>query len=214
MINLMKEYWGELAQEYQIDTEGYYVTDELFHSGVYLEIEMDEEYLDWEIQNIESWIDEARKDYVDRTRRFAEIKMADQNIYRKHFPAPGWSNESVQERSSSGVSLFYGDVSVSELMDLLWESLACTCPGECKESLSACDGPWRRLLSAPHLKLFVQAQREIGASHGQPTEYVCFDFDCATPLVHAYPIGRNEIPVGEILVPHVYAKTWKDAYIS
>src|SRR6266404_5071261 len=104
MMNLMREYWGEFVLAYQVDDEGLYVRDDLFRNGIYLEIERDDEILDCQIRNIESWIEKAREVYIERTRRLAQLKMADQRDYPKHFPGPRWTSQQVEERSKSGVS--------------------------------------------------------------------------------------------------------------
>jgi hypothetical protein len=214
IINLMREHWGEFVRAYQVDDEGMYVRDDLFQGGVYLEIETDDEILDWQIRNIESWVEKAREDYIEQTRRLADLKMADRQVYDKHFPKPTWTNKQVEEASPAGVSYFYSNVTVDDLMDLMWESLPCRYREECAASLTTCDGLWRRLLLEPQLRLFVQAAHDLGASNGKPTRYACFDFDLNTPQVHAYPVGEDEIEAGKVFAPHIYPRTWKDQYVA
>jgi hypothetical protein len=214
VINLLEEYWGEFVQAYEVDHEGGYVRDDLFDNGLDLETEEAEEYLDWQIRNIETWIDRAKRDYIEQTRRFAQLRMADRKTYGKHFSLPGLTTARVQQQSSSGISKFYSEITTEELMDLMWESLPCRCPWECSENPLGCDGPWRRMLVVPQLRIIVQAEKQIGGSYGKPTEFVCFDLDCNTPLVHAWPVSQTEIGGQEVLAPHTYPKTWKDLYVG
>lgn len=125
IANLLDEFWGEVARGYQVDSEGEYILDDLFIEGFELDAEEDEEYLDWQIVNIESWIEEARQDYIERTRRFKDLRMADRRKYPKHFAPAKCTKAQVQQESLSGVSIFYSDVNTDDLMDLVWDSLPC-----------------------------------------------------------------------------------------
>lgn len=208
--NLLTEYWAELVLDYQVDCEGEYIDDDLFSSGIILEIEQTKEVLDSQIVNINSWIDEARREYVKRTRRFAELKLADRTIYPKHLLRKAVSREDVREESSSGVSFFYPEISNEDLMSFVWDSMVCACKEECDE---ACEGPWRNFLQAPEMKLYAEYSEPLGASHGQHTAIVRFIFDSSTPLVHAHPITAAEAE-GRIIVPHKFPMTWKDSFVS
>jgi hypothetical protein len=210
LANLLDEFWGEVVREYQVDSEGEYVWDDLFIEGFELDAEEDEEYLDWQIGNIEYWIKEARQDYIERTRRFKDLIMADRKKYPKHFPSAKWTKAQVQQQSLSGDSVFYSDVSIDDLMDLVWDSLPCSCSRECAED---CNGPWRQLLKLDHIKLYVEAEEPMGASKGEETQFVCLDFDCNTPEVHAYPVTRDEIQ-SQIIRVESRGGTWKDLFLG
>lgn len=210
LANLLDEFWGEVVREYQVDSEGDYIWDDLFMEVFELDTEEDEQYLDWQIVNIESWIEKARQDYIERTRRFKDLKMADRKKYPKHFAPAKYTKAKVQLASSSAISMFYSDVTADDLMDLVWDSLPCSCSRECDEN---CNGPWRQLMKLDHIKLYVEAEELMGASRGEETRFVCLDFDCNTPEVHAYPVTRAEIE-SEIIRLEPTRGTWKDVFLG
>jgi len=210
LANLLDEFWGEVVRGYQVDSEGEYIWDDLFEAGFELDAEQDEEYLNWQIVNIESWIQEARQDYIERTRRFRDLRMADRRKYPKHFAPAKYTKAQVQEESLLGDSIFYSDVNTDELMDLVWDSLPCPCSRECAAD---CNGPWRQLLRLDHMRLYVEAEEPMGASKGDETQFLCLDFDCNTPEVHAYPVTRDEIQ-SQIIRVESTGGTWKDLFLG
>lgn len=208
IANLLDEYWGEVACEYQVDDEAAYITDDLFIGGFDLDTEEDQDYLDWQIVNIESWLEKARHLYMERTRRFRELRMAERSDYSKHIPLVKMTKTQVQQESILGDSLFYSSVKTDDLMSIVWDSLPCSCSERCPED---CAGPWRLILASDHLKLYVEAEEPIGASHGEETQLICLDFDCNTPIVHAYPITKAETR-SEIIRVGLTSNTWKDSF--
>jgi hypothetical protein len=208
--NLLNQYWSEFVRDYQVAGEGEYIYDDLFCNGIDLEIELHREVLDSDIINIESWIERARDEYKECTRRFFDLKVADREIYPKHLVNKIATRPEIIEASRSGRSFFYSEISNEDLWDLVWNSIVCHCQRECDEN---CTGPWRKFLEVTEMKLYVECEHPIGASGGRETSVVRLIFDSSTPLVHAHPITEEEAG-GRVIVPHKFPKTWKDSFIS
>jgi hypothetical protein len=208
--NLLHEYWAEFVLDYQVDCEGEYIDDDLFGFGIMLETESRQPVLDSQIINIESWIEQARKNYTERTRRFAELTIADRETYSKHLLSKNVTREEILRASTSGRSLFYPEILNEDLIDLAWDSMVCLCREECDED---CDGSWRRFFEVSEMKIYAESLEPVGACYGKETSIVRLIFDASTPIVHAHPITEAE--AGErVISPHKFPTTWKDTFVS
>jgi hypothetical protein len=176
----LEKYWQEIAASC-LPWPGEYFAG-LFHP-VDFETEAEED-LSRDLPQITAWIERARPIYIDRTRRFRDMKFADEEIYRKHFPANNLSTKQIRAESGRGkfVSKFYRGVTPERLQDVMWTILG---------------DYWRQLLDLPAANIYVDALTVIGASRGHDTSWIHFDVDLSTPQTHAYPILQSEIPKGE-----------------
>ena len=65
--------------------------------------------------------------------------------------------------------------------------------GEDAEGSSADDMPlWDKLLNDDNSRIAFRCTGPIGASDGAATEYICFELDATTPIVHGYPVTQGE----------------------
>lgn len=130
-------------------------------------------------------IDAAREEYRSLTRRFFMMRVATEGEWGKHYTSKGDDRKTIIKRTSAAKkedgSLFYPEVTPKMLLRVLWDML---------------EDRWRELLGTNHVRLWVDVMERIGASAGQETELVCFDIDLSTPLAHAFPVLKADMPVG------------------
>lgn len=177
----MKWYWHEIAKQCEVDGEAFYigVLYPTMEDGdlSFMYEEGDEERMRSDLKNIETWIQNARSQYIEKTRPIAEMKMATNKDQQKHYPLPSLSASKIRDKTNNGASLFYNGIQAA-LPKLLWSVLE-----EC----------WREVVDTKHFKIYVDCINVIGASHGQDSRHALLDMDCSTPITHAYPVTEQEI---------------------
>jgi hypothetical protein len=51
---------------------------------------------------------------------------------------------------------------------------------------------WEKLMNDTVSRIAFRCNGPIGASGGEPTDFICFELDAATPIVHGYPITEDQ----------------------
>jgi len=128
------------------------------------------------------WIKAARKEYEEKLGALSRIKVADASVQRKHFRPANVSTEQRLKKSKDGASILSPQIE-SRLEEIVWACID--------------DNNWKRIALEHFKYLYVEYPSVVGASRGRATNFLKFDFDLSTPVVHAYPILRSEIPAGE-----------------
>jgi len=77
----MNECWYDVCRKYQVDMELRHVSDVTYF---YASIHDDEITADR--INVKTWIEKAKREYLDIVRRFQKLKMATSQDQKKHFP--------------------------------------------------------------------------------------------------------------------------------
>lgn len=147
--------------------------------------------------NVHLWKEVARNQFLAAVRRFTALRYASRQKYGKHLPPPGswpgarWIEEESRRR---GISIFYFDIPEEEalvafLHGIFW-------------SFAAHEGDfgvapevrklWEKVLNDANSRLCFRCSGPIGASRGSPTDFICFELDATTPIVHGYPISEEE----------------------
>ena len=143
--------------------------------------------------NVRLWKDAARDRFLTAARRFTDLRFASRQDYGKHFPPPGpWRGARWIEEESirRGISIFYFDIPeeaalIAFLHGIFW-------------SFSAYEGDlgvdpataklWEKLLKDNNSRVCFRCSGSIGASGGVSTQFICFELDATTPIVHGYPV--------------------------
>jgi hypothetical protein len=175
--------------------------DEVYHIGLHgwvseLSEESDSELRAMQI-NINMWKGTCHNQFLSAIRRFTELRYASRKEYTKHLPPPGsprdagWIN---QESKKRGVSLFYYDIREDEMLTTFLHAIFDAFSGS--EDLPglppAEQALWDKLMTDSNSRIAFRCGGSIGACDGVPTEFVCFELDAVTPIVHGYPITENE----------------------
>lgn len=182
--NHMSMFWKTICEKYQVDMEANYInTDEILLDGdLHLEIfGDDEDFIRGECMNIRSWIDGATKEFIDKARRFRDLRMASPQDHGKHYPKAFMNDKQIKEfTKQKRISLFYKQISFEWLERVVW-------------AIIVDEEKWQEMMYVYKCKFFVDCMCVIGCSAGKEASNICFDFDLSTPIVHAYPVLKNGI---------------------
>ncbi len=200
LITELQYHWKDITKDFEVREELRHIhylyydpSDEDAFLDPYINIDEPDSTLDspeelkQELINIAGgpldtgWIGAARKRYAEEVGVYTRLKVADDSVQSKHFLPANVPNEKRLAKSLRGGSVFYTKAQ-SELSHILWECL---------------DGfNWRSIAIEGEKYLYVQYHSVAGASRGSETQFIKFDFDLSTPVVHGYPIPQSEIPEG------------------
>jgi hypothetical protein len=135
----------------------------------------------------------ARDKYRKLTRRFFEMRVADERVRKKHYTSKNDERNAIVSRTRGGNkkdgSLFYPEVTPEMLLRVIWDLL---------------EVRWRDLLNTTHVRLWVDVMERIGASAGTETKLVCFDLEFSTPLAHAFPVLKADKTTPDDADPWLY----------
>jgi len=148
--------------------------------------------------NVHLWTESARKQFLVAVRRFTDIRYASRQQYGKHLPPPGpfpgrrWIEDESRRR---GISIFYFDIPeeatlVAFLHGVFWSFSAAG--AEEFGVASNAEKLWGKVMSEANSRVCFRCSAPIGASRGAPTNFICFELDATTPIVHGYPISEEE----------------------
>lgn len=144
--------------------------------------------------NIRSWIQSAADDYIERTRRFWNLRMLNTNEYQKHFPFKEHSRQQLKDLSSkSKISIFFPGASPDLHYWALISGLdSIAAPDTSDEGGSARSALWNNILTCKDIRIAFQAKCPIGVVGQIETPYISFDINASQLLAHAYPVTEQE----------------------
>lgn len=191
-------FWKDIAKKYDVDDETRHVHNMYYQESdpdadFDPEIDINDEHstgddletLRAELRNIAGgpveggWIELARKEYKQLVDPLVRLKIADDNVYKKHYLPANILTEQRLKLSKQGTSFLYAETEPL-LERIMWWTLD--------------DGNWRRILFDGQRFLYAECPNAVGATKGLETRFLKFDFDISTPQAHAYPIAESEIP--------------------
>jgi hypothetical protein len=182
--------WRDTVEKYAVDSEPNFL-----HPWESLNDESDD-YLKPMHINVQTWAERAREEYCSLVFRFTHLKYASREIYGKHAPPPGSPTPGQIDilSAKTGISRFYKDIPADFMLSAFLHGIFFHFDAEGV----LFDGPirdnatWGRLLHDPNCRLIFRSPCPIGATSGRPTQHLCFELDASTPIVHGYPISKNE----------------------
>lgn len=196
--------WYAECHSRQIDREASFIFSNesfLVEEGLPPLLEGDEEDFRRHLTNLGSWINKARHDYLEVTRRLSLLSAVGRAEYRKHYPQKAASMETARAESLTRNASVLRSELTPELQELfMWEALddvVCSYMAEKHytevfEDPAAARSHLLALLDRHNLKISVNFCHDIGASTGVFTPYGRIDIDFSTPQFHIYPIGKEE----------------------
>lgn len=128
------------------------------------------------------WIESAREEYEHLVGQLSRLRMANDSDYRKHFLPASVSLERRKQLSLSGISYIHHEIE-DQLAYFMWWSLM--------------SDNWRKVFHEGKRFLYIQSRVPCGVTSGNETHFLKLDFDTSTPLVHAYPVLKEEIHAEE-----------------
>jgi hypothetical protein len=146
--------------------------------------------------NVRTWRDHARAEYLSRTRWLQNLRYAERADYAKHQPPPAASTTSVAELSvKDGISKFYKNIPANIMLEAFLHGLFFHFgPRDLMDLGSPIvdQAFWDALMDNTHSRVAFWSSDAIGAVEGHPTNFLCFDIDASTPIIHAYPVSEAE----------------------
>jgi hypothetical protein len=149
------------------------------------------------LYNVRLWKEGARNQYLAAVRRFTDIRYASRLEYGKHVPPPGpWPERQWIENESQkrGISIFYFDVPEEAALEAFLHGIFWGIPAHENEFGVAPEAGklWDKVISNTSSRICFRCSGLVGASGGVSTEFICFELDATTPIVHGYPISEDE----------------------
>jgi hypothetical protein len=149
------------------------------------------------LHNVRLWKEGARNQYLAAVRRFTDIRYASRQEYGKHLPPPGprldrqWIENESQKRE---FSIFYFDIPEEAALGAFLHGIFWSFPAYETEFGVAPEAEklWKKVINDATSRICFRCSGPIGASRGAPTEFICFELDATTPIVHGYPISDDE----------------------
>jgi hypothetical protein len=205
---LDSDLWTPSLQNIDDDGRVDYVEDPLDTVARAIDTEDSDDLLAVASDELQQWIEKAREDYRQRTRRFT-IKVLTQAADQKHFTAQGKSREAIRAMSLDGDGRFYPEITPAILQLALWDLLLLrfdeyvgdvdqfvldeTLKTEASQPRRPTIPTMATCVAPDHVRHDLDARMVIGASKGQDTSIVRFDLDFSTPHAHGYPVRRSDV---------------------
>jgi hypothetical protein len=149
--------------------------------------------------NVRTWLEAAKREYCALTRRFWDLRYVERDDYSKHLPPLGSDgNPQLVEIASKkdGISKFYQtippDVMLTAFLQGIFFHFDQDIIGVDRDAPIRDEGLWAKLLYSEKCRIAFRTVGPIGASNGFETEFICFELNASTPIVHAYPISSDE----------------------
>lgn len=189
----LEQLWASTVERFAVDNEARYVGDEVSLEGL-----SDDRLQSMQI-NIRTWLASAQAEYRGMTRRFWALRFAGRQEYSKHLPPLGAGGDPKLIEISTkkdGISRFYqtipDDVMLSTFFEGIFWQFGYDGIGLDETSSLRDEGLWTRILRDENCRIAFQTVGHIGASNGFPTNFLCFELNASTPILHAYPIPEDE----------------------
>lgn len=208
LVTELNWFWKNVTKNYEVDNECRHVyvlyydpLDDECSLDYDIDIENpdadgdDPDVLRSELKNIiggpleSGWVKAARDEYEAKVGALSRLKVADDSVQSKHFLPANVPLEERLKRSKTGASILHPEIE-PKLQEIMWSCLD--------------DYYWKRIALEGAKYLYVEYPWAVGVSRGVETKFLKFDFDLSTPVVHAYPIPKSEIPEGELAVFYDY----------
>ncbi len=183
--------WKEVLEKHVRGPEGRYVGAE------FMLFELDKEEKEEEIKplwaNIRLWRAAARNEFCEQLRRFVDLRYASREEYAKHLPPLGASVTQDRIDADSlkrGVSIFYRDIPPDDALRAFLNAVFWSFSDD--DLTSGERKLLDRLLREDNARICFRCIGLIGSAKGGATDFVCFELDAMTPIVHAYPVSEAE----------------------
>jgi hypothetical protein len=183
----LNKLWLDTVAKYEVDQESCYLGFEELS-------DVDDDELRQIQINVRSWGDRAKRDFLARTRHFTDLRYATRAEYGKHLPPLGGqlSPAEIQARSRKGPSLFYREASAKLMLEafvhgIFFHFLVDEISGKVTDEVL-----WNKLLHDEHTRIAFKCPNDIGATDGISTQYLAYEFNASTPILHSYPISPAE----------------------
>lgn len=195
-------YWYAIVKENDVDCEASLLEwMDWKNPSFFASMLDDHEMVRIEI-NIRTWIDRAKSHYLQKVRRFCELKVAEMEDYSKHYVVGDFDDESVCAISRRrGEGVLFPRINSKVQLSMIWSVLGArmnevlagekpleyaTTPNVLKDLLDL------HLFDTNNLKLVAEFPINIGAVSGLATRYCVIKIDCTTPIAHIHPITEIE----------------------
>ena len=146
------------------------------------------------LANIELWKKACHDEFRSKLRRFTDLRHAAREDYAKHLPPPGRPRDPAwieTESAKRGNSLFYCDIPEADLLTAFLHGIFFAF-SDAENLSTAAESLWYKLLNEDVARIAFQCGVPIGATDGDSTEYICYELEAATPIIHGYPIAKAE----------------------
>jgi hypothetical protein len=136
----------------------------------------------WDLDNLASWIDKSRLYFLNYSRHIIKMHIHYKDGKKtKHWPQTLRTNDIVIDKSNDGESLFLLHVTPMLLQEWLWKLMG---------------KYFDEFLDKKTELFYIDADTEIGASHGELTRFLRFRIQYDPPVAHGHPITEKELPSG------------------
>lgn len=177
MHELLERLWMEECVANEVDNEAQYTLVE--DDGFQRVDESDIPGLRAMLINMKTWHPRVSEAYKKRTRRFAELRLADQFDYGKHTAPARMTDEQVVSKTRDGSrSLFFNRIRTDTLEGAMFFAVV---------------ERWKKVRDEDDTRIFVDVGSAVGASRGTATSCLAVEIGTSTPIGHAYPVGQEEL---------------------
>jgi hypothetical protein len=169
--------WRKIAKEFSVDREWYYIHEEDDEQDFELREELITELQPIAI-NINYWINEARKKFLDMTKPIQCI-VADEKVYAKHLLRKPTSTEKIIKLClRTKTSFLFAEITGQMIQDIL---------------LYAGEQYFEGIVYKRNLRISALCNRLVGVTdRGEITKYLLIDIDGDNAIAHAYPCSYFE----------------------
>ena len=133
-----------------------------------------------ELDEIKSYYERAKSEFFEYASIF-EWKVASRFEYPKHYPLKSEKCVDIKKRTEQddSPSLFYPGITDKELDWVL---------------ILIMDDAFWELAKKETYRMAVDCICVVGASKGEDTDHIYFEFNRSSKIAHAYPVLKREIP--------------------
>jgi hypothetical protein len=188
----LDDLWHKLLSQHVRGDESLFVGPDFLLS--FLSDESDDE-LRAMLANVSLWKKSCHDEFRSKLRRFTELRHASRDDYAKHLPPRGRPRDPAwidKESAKRGNSVFYCDIPEDDLLTAFLHGVWSAFSDADDFCLPGARALWHKLLDDDVARVAFRCSAPIGASGGQPTEYICYELEAATPIVHGYPVAEAE----------------------
>jgi hypothetical protein len=195
--------WFKVVQEHKIDSEELLLSshdwepDEVFILNIYAD-----SAITWPMEQVESWIEAARRGYEKRYGRFRRLRVASRTVYPKHLCHPDATDAQVARQSvRTGDSALYPRISELLQTRFLWTAISKIWMERVRpyEDDSALLIDSARVVEEfdvafplSTLRIPLETDHPVGCVLGRPSRFLVVEVNFSTPVAHIYPISLAE----------------------
>jgi len=195
--------WFKVVQKHKIDGEQLLLSsedwqpDEVFILNIY-----SDDAIVWPMEQVESWINSARREYEKKYGRFRKLIVASRDVYSKHLAHPDSTDDEVARLSvRSGNSILYPRISSDLQTRFLWTALSKVWTAHVESykhdddllvDTSRIVEEFGATFPQATIRIPVETDNPVGCVLGEPSKFLVVEVNFSTPVAHPYPISRVE----------------------